>query len=84
MLRFVKSGAPPLRFSAALAQRAERKGASTMKKSLQRKISLSRETVHRLDGATIRKAAGASNGECSNPATCQYNSCPYTCSDRLC
>jgi hypothetical protein len=53
-------------------------------KKMQKRISLSRETLHNLDTLGLQKAGGASNTECSDPATCKWNSCPYTCSDRLC
>jgi hypothetical protein len=53
-------------------------------KKMQKRLSLSSETLINLDTSGLKKAGGASNTECSDPATCKYNSCPYTCSDRLC
>jgi hypothetical protein len=73
----VKVGISPLRFRDPEEERI------AMKKT-QKKISLSRETLHNLDTSALQRAGGASNTECSNPATCEWNSCPFTCSDRLC
>jgi hypothetical protein len=53
-------------------------------KKMQKRLSLSSETLSNLDTPGLQKVGGASNTECSDPATCKYNSCPYTCSDRLC
>jgi len=44
-----------------------------------KKISLARETVHRLDRDDLRRAAAgvttACTRFCSNPRTCSYTSC---------
>jgi hypothetical protein len=58
-----------------------------MKKALQKRMSLSRETLLRLETSHLGKAAGGVSTVCkttSDPATCEWNSCPYTCSDKLC
>jgi hypothetical protein len=58
-----------------------------MKKTSLKKMSLSRETLRRLEEHKLEHAAGGITAACpttSDDSTCYFNSCPRTCSYTTC
>ncbi len=58
-----------------------------MKKTSLKKMSLSRETLRRLEDDKLEHAAGAISAACpttSDNGSCYFDSCPRTCSYTSC